>query len=201
MFSLFSGLYQYLSTKPKYNILIIGLDKSGKTALLERIKSIFNGTDPIPFERIRPTVGLNIGEINAGSLTLGFWDLGGQAGLRSIWEKYEAESDAVIFVIDASDYNRIDELKSTFSTIIKSHQLGTVPFLILSNKQDLKKKNTDQQILTEDVLNSMLELRNYQRPTHVKTVSALTGYGIQEGLEWLVQLLHNVPPRKPKSDN
>jgi len=47
----------------------------------------------------------------------------------------------------------------------------------------------------------MLELRNYQRPTHVKTVSALTGYGIQEGLEWLVQLLHNVPPRKPKSDN
>ena len=31
-----------------------------------------------------------------------FWDLGGQAGLRSIWDKYYAESNALIYLIDAS---------------------------------------------------------------------------------------------------
>jgi len=201
MFSLIYGLIQYLSTKPKYNILIVGLDKAGKTALLERIKQIFNGTEPIPFERIRPTVGLNIGEINAGSLTLGFWDLGGQHGLRTIWEKYEVESDAVIFVIDAFDRSRIEELKSSFAPLIKSQQLGTVPFAIFANKYDLKKKENDLQPLCEEELNKILELRNFQRPTKVQTVSALTGHGIQEGLEWLVLLMRMLPPRKPKSDN
>ena len=31
-----------------------------------------------------------------------FWDLGGQTGLRSIWDKYYADSHAIIYVVDAS---------------------------------------------------------------------------------------------------
>ena len=31
-----------------------------------------------------------------------FWDLGGQAGLRSIWDKYYAETNALIYLIDSS---------------------------------------------------------------------------------------------------
>jgi ADP-ribosylation factor related protein 1 len=31
-----------------------------------------------------------------------FWDLGGQAGLRSIWDKYYAESHAILYVVDSS---------------------------------------------------------------------------------------------------
>ena len=30
------------------------------------------------------------------------WDLGGQAGLRSIWDKYYAESHAILYVVDSS---------------------------------------------------------------------------------------------------
>lgn len=29
------------------------------------------------------------------------WDLGGQAGLRSIWDKYYAESHAILYVVDS----------------------------------------------------------------------------------------------------
>lgn len=32
-----------------------------------------------------------------------FWDLGGQAGLRSIWDKYYAESHALVFVVDSGE--------------------------------------------------------------------------------------------------
>jgi GTPase SAR1 family protein len=31
-----------------------------------------------------------------------FWDLGGQAGLRSIWDKYYTESHAILYVVDSS---------------------------------------------------------------------------------------------------
>ena len=56
------------------------------------------GTDP---EKILPTVGLNVGRMHAHQAPLIFWDLGGQAGLRSIWDKYYAESHAIVYVVDS----------------------------------------------------------------------------------------------------
>ena len=38
MFSLLYGLWEYVFRKEELRVLIIGLDKSGKTTLLEKIK-------------------------------------------------------------------------------------------------------------------------------------------------------------------
>ena len=38
-----------------------------------------------------------------------FWDLGGQPILRSIWKKYYAECHGIIFVIDITNEERLDE--------------------------------------------------------------------------------------------
>lgn len=57
------------------------------------------------------TVGLNVGRFEAFNTSLVFWDLGGGASLRSIWEKYYAETHAIIFVVDAADGDRFDEAK------------------------------------------------------------------------------------------
>lgn len=58
------------------------------------------GLDP---GKILPTVGLNVGRLEASNQPMVFWDLGGQSGLRSIWAKYYSESHAVIYVVrDAS---------------------------------------------------------------------------------------------------
>lgn len=42
------------------------------------------------------------------------WDLGGQRGLRGIWDKYFKEAQALIFVIDATDASRVEELRNVF---------------------------------------------------------------------------------------
>ena len=39
MFSLMHGFYQYLFRKPQFKVLMVGLDGSGKTSLLEQLKS------------------------------------------------------------------------------------------------------------------------------------------------------------------
>lgn len=47
-------------------------------------------------------VGLNVGRLEVNGQSMVFWDLGGQTGLRSIWDKYYDESHAVVFVVDAA---------------------------------------------------------------------------------------------------
>ena len=43
-----------------------------------------------------------------------FWDLGGQTKMRSMWEKYYLEANAVVYVIDAVDEGRLEEAKNAF---------------------------------------------------------------------------------------
>jgi ADP-ribosylation factor related protein 1 len=118
MYHLLKGYYQYYNQPPRFptrNILILGLDNAGKSTLLEMIKSTYSTTLFQP-ENIRPTVGQNIGRITVGDsvkLSMAFWDLGGQENLRRIWEEYYRESDALIFVVDATDKGRIEECKDT----------------------------------------------------------------------------------------
>ena len=55
-----------------------------------------------------------VGRIEVNKARLNFWDLGGQRDLHSIWEKYYAECHAIVFVMDATAKDRIEECKEVF---------------------------------------------------------------------------------------
>jgi len=42
------------------------------------------------------------------------WDLGGQEGLRTIWEKYYSESNAILFVVDSADPDHLQQASEVF---------------------------------------------------------------------------------------
>lgn len=69
--------------------------------------------------KITTTVGLNIGKIDIDGIRLNFWDLGGQSELQSLWDKYYAESHAVIYIVDSSDRDRIPDSKETFGELFR----------------------------------------------------------------------------------
>ncbi|PIK40829.1 putative ADP-ribosylation factor-related protein 1 [Apostichopus japonicus] len=139
MFSLLYGLWKYLFRKDEFFVLIIGLDNAGKTTFLEKTQITFNPDyKGMPFDKITTTVGLNMGKVEIGSVRLVFWDLGGQEELQSLWDKYYAESHAVIYVIDSSDPDRLEESRLAFEEMLKSEALYSVPVLVLGNKQDLE---------------------------------------------------------------
>ncbi|KND02990.1 small GTP-binding protein domain [Spizellomyces punctatus DAOM BR117] len=195
MYTLITGLYKQWTQKEEFYVIILGLDNAGKTTLLERIKSIYLGVAGLPPEKIAPTVGLNIGKVEINNTRLNFWDLGGQRELHSIWEKYYSECHAIVFVVDATDKERIEEVKETFETVITNDTVEGVPVLMLANKQDVPSALKVHEI--KEIFNP-IALRLGARDSKVLPVSALKGDGVQEAVDWLfVRLQRNRTNRPP----
>ncbi|KAG2551477.1 ADP-ribosylation factor-related protein 1-like [Panicum virgatum] len=182
MFSLFYGLWKYVFTKDEFRVLILGVDKAGKTTLLEKLKSIYLKGGGLPPDRVVPTVGLNIGRIEDANAKLVFWDLGGQVGLRAIWEKYYEEAHAIMYVIDAATASSFEDAKSALEKVIRHEHLRGAPLLIVANKQDLPG------VINDEELAKFLNLKELdERPYMFQAVSAYDGRGIKSGIDWLVE--------------
>ncbi|CAB3374709.1 ADP-ribosylation factor-related protein 1 [Cloeon dipterum] len=201
MYTLLSGFYKYLVQKDEYCVLILGLDNAGKSTYLEAAKTKFTkGYKGLNPSKITTTVGLNIGQIDIKGVRLSFWDLGGQEELQSLWDKYYAESHAVIYVVDSADRERIPESKNAFDKMISSNFLEGVPLLVLANKQDIPDCMGVRDV--KPIFNRSAHLIG-RRDCMVMPVSALTGDGINEGINWLVDCIkrnNNLRPPRNQED-
>ncbi|GAB2265221.1 hypothetical protein Dimus_000289 [Dionaea muscipula] len=181
MFSLIYGLWRYIFSKTEFHILILGIDKAGKTTLVEKLKELYLNIEGLPPDRIVPTVGLNIGRIEVGNAKLVFWDLGGQPGLRPIWEKYYEEAHAVIYLIDSNCPLRFEDSKSALEKVLRHEDLQGAPLVILANKQDLPGAATAEELAR------YLDLKKLDERVYMfEASSAYDGRGIKESIDWLV---------------
>ncbi|KAM7274204.1 hypothetical protein ACFE04_028868 [Oxalis oulophora] len=184
MFSLFYGFWKYMLSKTEFHVLILGVDKAGKTTLLEKLKSTYSDLEGLPPDRIVPTVGLNIGRVEISNTKLIFWDLGGQPGLRSIWEKYYEEAHAVIYVVDAASPSKFEDSKSALEKVLRHEDLHGAPILILANKQDLP------EAVTTEELGQFFGGKKLDERVHMfEAISAFDGLGIKGSMEWLVEVM------------
>ena len=85
----------------KAKIMMLGLDGAGKTTILYQMK--LNETMSTV-----PTIGFNVEEVNYRGLTFNVWDIGGQTKLRNLWHHYFQGSDAIIYVLDSADEERLE---------------------------------------------------------------------------------------------
>lgn len=74
------------------------------------------------------------------------WDLGGQTGLRPYWRCYYQDTNAVIFVVDSADKERIEIAKQELEMMLQEEELKGVPVLVLANKQDQPNALNDQEV-------------------------------------------------------
>ncbi|KAF8065539.1 Pyroxd2 [Scenedesmus sp. PABB004] len=190
MFSLCFGFVEHICRKDEFHVLILGLDRAGKTNVLEKLKALLTDLPGMEPGQIMPTVGLNVGKMEAHGAALVFWDLGGAAGLRGIWEKYYAEAHALLFVVDAADAPRFEEAKAALDKALGTRELAGAPLLLLANKQDAPGAAGLAEVAEAFGLGRL----DGSGPA-VQPCSAFTGAGLADGLRWLVDAVKRSPRR------
>ncbi|KAJ7176501.1 ADP-ribosylation factor [Mycena filopes] len=137
-------LDRFYSPGVGYSAMFLGLDSSGKTTLLYRMK-----LDEIV--QTIPSIGFNVETVRLKArgrsdrvLNLTCWDVGGcgRGFMTGILAIHAANSDAIIWLIDSSDRVRLEESISEFTAILarvaadKTVPYRERPVLILATKQD-----------------------------------------------------------------
>ncbi|CAF1353331.1 unnamed protein product [Rotaria sordida] len=158
--------------KKRYRILMIGLDNAGKTSILSRLRLQ-------EFRPTVPTVGFTVETIISDHIHFTVWDVGGQDKIRPLWRHYYTGSQGLIFVVDSSDYERIDEARRELEKILNDREMRNVSLLVFCNKQDV------DNCMQPDEIRQALHLENFTRPYVIIPCSAMDGIGLSEGLKWL----------------
>lgn len=159
-------------------ILMLGLDGAGKTTVLYKLK--LNET-----VATIPTIGFNVESVQpVKNVTFTVWDVGGQDKIRPLWKHYFQGSEGLIFVVDSSDRERVNEAREELSWILESDEMQGVPMVILANKQDLPQAYSPADLASKLGLNSVRD-----RKWHVQGTSAVSGQGIYEGMSELSSLV------------
>ena len=156
-------------------VLMVGLAGSGKTTIVYKLKT---------GETVKtiPTIGFNVETLYFNGLSFTIWDVGGQDKIRVLWKHYFENTDGLIFVIDSSDSESLEDAIEELKKMLAEEDLKKCPFLILANKMDLEKR------FTKDEIKSKIE---YEIPTitdrtwFIQGTSGFTGDGLKEGLDWI----------------
>ena len=177
MGGIFSALHAFAFGNKRAQILILGLDASGKTTIIHRIKT---GTNAVTV----PTIGFNTDTFEYGNLTFSAFDLGGQDQIRKLWYHYYPGTDAIVFIIDSADKKRFHSVKEELDSLLENPVLRDIPFLLFANKQDLASAAT-----TSEVASALDLYKIKSREWKIAESVGTSGTGIDEGFEWLSKTL------------
>merc|ERR1712176_433305 len=128
---LMSRMFENLFGSKEVRILILGLDNAGKTTILYRLQ---NESD----EAVQtiPTIGFNVETLQYKNIKFQVWDLGGQTSIRPYWRCYYSNTDAIIYVVDSVDKERIGISKNEMVSMLEEDELRDSILLVFANKQD-----------------------------------------------------------------
>jgi small GTP-binding protein len=173
---LFAKLWSFFASE-EHKVIIVGLDNAGKTTILYQF--LMNEV-----VHTSPTIGSNVEEVVWKNIHFIMWDIGGQESLRATWNTYFNNTKFIILVVDSTDRERLGITKEELYRMLACEDLRKAAVLVYANKQDLKGAMTSAEISTQLNLTSIKD-----HGWHIQACCALTGEGLYQGLEWIVNHL------------
>lgn len=170
--------------KREFKLCIVGLDAAGKTTILNRMR----------FDEVMqtaPTIGVNTEDIQVRNVNIKVFDLAGQEKMRNVWKYYYSSIEGIIFVIDSTRADRIQEAKDELLSVLANEEAKHIPCLVFANKQDLPGAVRSSEVI------EMLGIADYvnKKPVSIVRVqesSATLDQGLFEGFEWMVDKIISV---------
>lgn len=152
------------------------------------------------------TQGFNIKTTKHAHVELTMWDIGGQKAIRPFWKDYFEQADALVYVIDSADRNRLEESVNELQCLLKDDKMAGVPLLVFANKQvrgvgdvgvarALSCFSSETGLFVQDLtlaaspadISDTLMLHKLRdRQWQIQPCSAKSGEGLSEGVDWCV---------------
>uniref|UniRef100_A0A1S4HEX4 ADP-ribosylation factor-like protein 6 n=1 Tax=Anopheles gambiae TaxID=7165 RepID=A0A1S4HEX4_ANOGA len=177
------GLFDKLANmlkmkKEQINILVVGLNNSGKSTIVNHFKN--------PNERTSimvPTVGFSVERFENQGVFFTAFDMSGATRYRSLWEHHFKSCQGIVFVIDSSDRMRLVVVKDELEILLQHPDIANrrVPILFFANKMDCTDALSSVKIAAGLGLEKIKD-----KPWHISSSNALTGEGLQDGVQWMV---------------
>ena len=176
---LFDSLLEWLGLRSReVSVLIVGLDNSGKSTLLNYILPREHQSDYIV-----PTVGFHVEHFSQKGLSLTAFDMSGQSRYRTLWANYYHRADGIIFVVDSSDKTRILVAREEFQQLLSHQAISSrnIPILVFANKMDVRDSLSDTGVSSALGLHELID-----KSWYICSSNALNGDGVSNGIEWLI---------------
>lgn len=155
-------------------ILMLGLDNAGKTTILYKLK--LGKTS-----KTVPTVGFNVETVKHKNVSFAVWDCGGQERIRPLWRHYFTGTNALIYVVDSSDINRLEESKKELLRVINDKELANCLLIVVANKQDVPGAIKPKELIERFELAKLSSTHTWS----VMPTIAIDGTGLVETLNWI----------------
>lgn len=163
-------------------LLLLGLDNAGKTTLLHRLRT--GGIRNYP-----PTDRPSLTEkFSFQGITFQAWDLGGHEAVRHLWSDYAPECKALLFLIDASDLERLEEAGYELDALIADKIVEDIPVAILLNKCDLPEARPSSEVCDKIQFSDLIEMHGAEK-MRIFRISVLRGEGYQDSFRWIASYL------------
>jgi len=178
---IFKRLFGGFGAKKKVRIVVVGLDNSGKTTVLNALKPRKASLETVP------TVGFSTEEFAKYGINFCAFDMSGQSRYRNLWEHYYGDVEGIIVVVDATDKLRFAVVKDELESMLGDPRIAEkkVPILFLSNKIDQPSAATPKETVEALQLDRLITDRAWQ----VFPCDALKGDGVEEAIKWLADTM------------
>jgi len=160
-------------------IAIVGLDESGKSTILRRLLRGIVAFHEIGYSKER---------IKYKDYNFEIWDFDHTNDKSlSAWKSHLVDFKVVIYVVDSSNQSNIQQAGKEIQDLGMAGLLEEKPLLVYVNKRDAPNSLTTLQIILKMNLHTLFCNKGW----HVQGCSAKDGFGIEEGLNWIVEKLQS----------
>ncbi|XP_032991240.1 ADP-ribosylation factor-like protein 13A [Rhinolophus ferrumequinum] len=187
MFRLLTSCWSRLKTteetRRNATIIIIGLNNSGKTVLMEAFQRLLPS-------RMGSCVTPELTTLLLDEYEVSIYDLNGDMKGREIWPNYYVQAHGLVFVLDSSDLARMHEVKIILTHLLSDQRVAGKPILVLANKQDkmnaLLPCDIIKYLLLERLVNENKSLCRVEPCSAIQNLQGRNHQHIIEGLRWLL---------------